>query len=373
MAKALEKHISNLELLIPYVLKKNKIPGMAIGLVDEDQIIFSKGYGKRSISSSRKVDTKTLFSIGSATKSFTSLSMAMLEDEGKIKLTVPIKNYYKDFQLMTPELTNRVTVKDLLIHNTGLPRHDWYWAGSHRTRKELIEGLKYLVPWERFRSTYQYNNLMYMLCGHLIEVVTGESWESFVKTKIFNSLQMNGTGFYDLHKLKNNRALPHRKKDGVLHKKKEICFDAIGPAGSIVSNIEDMCLWLQFNINNGVAQNNRVVSKKMFKKIHTPYIKADPTFSKSFREFDREFYGLGWRIHKYRGSEIHWHSGGTDGFRSFVGYFPKIKKGVVVLANAGHCVGKENGVFMAACTSLDFLSGKRSLDWPKKYAKIKGS
>ncbi|MDP7321551.1 MAG: serine hydrolase domain-containing protein [Bacteriovoracaceae bacterium] len=363
--------LKEVEQKIPKILEDCEIPGVSIGIVRGNEMIYAKGFGLAKINSDKRVDEKSLYSIGSATKPFTACGVAMLADRGKIKLNSPIVDYYPSLEFMNEKLTQKVTFIDLLTHRTGLPRHDWYWAFSTRSRQELVDGLKYLVPWEKFRSKFQYNNIMYMLAGYLIEIIEKKEWEQFIKDEFFLPLEMKSSGFHELHKGRKNRAFAHNKKDDELKVIKEFGFGAIAPAGSIVSNVEDMCKWISLHLSKGRLIDHQLYSKSVYKKIFKPYIESNKNFSEYFKEFDQEYYGLGWRIHNFKGEKLCWHGGGTEGFRSFTGFLPYHNYGIVVLANSVRHTIRQDGACIIACYLLDLLTSKGMTNWLKKYSDLK--
>src|SRR5690606_10315067 len=149
---------------------------------------FAKGYGVTDIDNPKPVNEETLFAIGSCTKAFTTMGLALLIDEGKLTWDTPIREYMPDFRLYDEFATAQMTARDLVCHRSGLPRHDLSWYGSPRTRKQLYEGLRYLKPTQPFRYIFQYQNLMYMTAGCLIEAITGQTWETFTQKRIFEPL-----------------------------------------------------------------------------------------------------------------------------------------------------------------------------------------
>lgn len=142
-----------------------KVPGLALGIVKDGKLIYSKGYGFRDVEQKVPVDTDTLFAIGSISKSFTSLAFAMLNDEGKVDWDKPVRDYLPEFQLYDPVASERATPRDLFAHRTGLPRHDLVWYSSDFSRADMVSRLRYLKPSKDFRSAYQYNNLTIMTMG----------------------------------------------------------------------------------------------------------------------------------------------------------------------------------------------------------------
>ena len=222
-------------------IKAWEVPGLALGIVKDGRIILAQGYGFRDIEGKLPVTPKTLFAIGSCTKAFTTFVMGTLVDEGKLDWDAPVRNYIPEFRMYDRVATELMTPRDLVTHRSGLPRHDLVWYNATISRKKIVDRLPYLVPSETFRSKFQYNNLMFMTAGYLVERVTGQSWEDTVRHRIFEPLGMTGSNFSVKDSQKTaDFAKPYADRDD---KVVEVPFRDIsnaGPAGSINSNVEDM-------------------------------------------------------------------------------------------------------------------------------------
>src|SRR5581483_12015490 len=162
------------------ILQDGKVPGAAVIILKDEEVLLSQGFGKRHVARDLDVTPRTLFAIGSSGKAFTAAAIAMLVADGKLEWDRPVRHYLPTFKLQDPFASERLTVRDLLCHRCGLPRHDFLWYGSKLTRKELVERLAYLDASADFRARYQYNNLMFATAGYVIEQVSGQTWEEFV-------------------------------------------------------------------------------------------------------------------------------------------------------------------------------------------------
>lgn len=314
-------------------MKEWNIPGMAVGIIKDDKIIYSCGLGLRDVNKNLDITENTLFAIGSASKSFTTLAIGILVDEGKLDLDTPIKKYMPCFELKNKYAEEHITLKDMLCHRSGLPRHDALWYNTSFSRKELVERLKYLEFSKDFRETWQYNNLMYATAGYLIEHVTGMTWEEFVKIKILEPLGMNNTNFsVEDSKKTSDYSQPYTLKGNDIHQTNFRNLDQIGPAGSINSNLTDMLKWLSLNLNKGNVNGTQIISEKTIEKLHSPQIPCQ-LFPMNFDEIRFSSYGLGWFIESYRGHKHVNHGGGIDGFCSYTSFLPDENIGVVILSN----------------------------------------
>ncbi|WP_287310273.1 serine hydrolase [Moorena sp. SIO1G6] len=309
-----------------------KVPGLAVAIVHDSEIIFCEGFGFRDVEKGLKVTSKTLFAIGSCTKAFTTMAMGILAERGKLDWDKPVRHYLPTFKLYDAYASEHMTLRDLVTHRSGLPRHGFMWYNSPFTRKEIVERLQYLEPNHELRSVYQYQNLMYMTAGYLVGQIAESSWEEFVQQEIFNPLSMADSNFSVVKSQETEDfSLPYREKDDVV---KAIPFrniDTIGPAGSINSNVTDMAKWLLLHQNQGNYEDKQIINPGILTEMYTPQI-VKPS-SLEYPEFWHYSYGLGWFLTAYRGHNHVQHGGGIDGFSALTTLMPQDKIGVVVLTN----------------------------------------
>ena len=362
--KTPEAYLKGLDKFITERMEEWKVPGLAISVVQDGRLVYSQGFGFRNIEKNLPVTPQTLFAIGSCSKAFTAATMGILVDEGKLEWNKPVKDYIPTFRLKDTFATERMTPLDLVCHRSGLPRHDPMWYNSSASRKELFDRLRYLEPSEDFRTTYQYQNLMFMSAGFLVGQIAGTSWERFVRNRIFMPLGMSNSNFSVNDSQKSpDFACPYMEKDG---KVIEIPFrniDTMGPAGSINSNVTDMASWILLNLNKGKIGDQQIISESSLREIHSPQMIS----SKSYR-YDESFYsmyGMGWGITSYRGHLRLSHGGGIDGFTAQVILLPRDNIGMVILTNM-------NGSRLPpiiAYNVIDRLLGLDEVDWNSRYKK----
>ena len=318
---------------VEQVMKDWHVPGIAVAIVKDGHVVYAKGYGYRDVKKGLKVTPDTLFAIGSCSKSFTATSVAMLVGEGKLDWDKPVRDYMPDFRLYDGYATTQLRPRDLVTHQSGLPRHDLVWYGSPLARKEIYERLRYLEPSKPLHAKFQYNNLMFMTAGVLIERVSGNTWEEFVRRRIFEPIGMKNSNFSVADSQKTSDfSLPYNENNGEV---KEIPFrniDAIGPAGSINSSVNEMTHWLLLQLGKGKYEGRQIIPEKNLAEVHTPQIVAggDLKYDESFYSS----YAMGWGVTSYRGHPDVSHSGGIDGFTSNVRFLPRDQLGVVVLTNS---------------------------------------
>src|SRR5687767_1741612 len=193
-------------------MKEWEVPGVAIAIVKGDQIVLAKGYGVRKIGEPTAVDERTLFAIGSSSKAFTAASIAILVDQGKVKWDDPVTKYLPGFEMYDPYVTRELTVRDLLTHRSGLQRGDFLWYGSDIDRDEILRRTRFLKPSWSLRSTFGYQNLMFLAAGQLVSRVGGKSWDEFIQQRLFTPLAMSSSST-SINAFKNvdNVAATHAK------------------------------------------------------------------------------------------------------------------------------------------------------------------
>lgn len=309
-----------------------QVPGVSLAIVKDGEVVFADGIGYRDVKDSLPVTSQTLFAIGSSTKAFTTMALGILADEGLVDWDKPVRAYLPDFQLYDEYSSEHLTPRDLVTHRSGLPRHDLMWYNSDFTRKQLYQRLRYLQPNKEPRTTFQYQNLMFMTAGYLVGQVSGSTWEDFVGTRIFKPLGMTNTNFSVLESQESpDYALPYDVVDDTLE---EIPFreiNSMGPAGSINSCADDMAKWLLLHLNDGKVGDEQIVSETNLSQMHTPQIVVGSESQYSERLLSS--YGMGWFIEAYRGHLLNQHGGNIDGFSAQEALLPNEHIGVSVLTN----------------------------------------
>lgn len=360
--------MKGLDVFIERLIQEWNVPGIAVGVVKDGEVIFEQGFGYRKVDNKLNVTADTVFSIASCTKSFTATALAMLVDEGKLDWDKPIKEYIPWFILKDDYVTQKITARDFLTHRTGLARHDLLWFfNDFPSRKELVERLRYLDFNKDFRSSYQYNNLMYGTAGYLIEHISQLSWEDFVKEKILEPVEMSMTNLsYEEYSAVENRAFPYVKdRNGEMQ---EINYYNHrvpgGPVGGINSTIKDMNKWLAFNINQGCYNDKQIIDKSIINELYIPRIYIDQPIQ--YNEFSHNYYGMGWGIRPYRGFNRVCHYGGIDGFNSFTGFIPSEKIGVVILTNTMG-INSLKLIDILSLNIFDKLLNLEEIDWNERF------
>lgn len=309
-----------------------EVPGVAIAIVKDNTVIYSQGYGVKTLGEEDPIDENTLFAIASCSKAFTATALGMLVDEGKITFEDRVNSLIPEFELYDPFITREINFIDLLSHRSGIDRHDLVAYKSSFDSQEIMYRIRFMKPSASFRAHWYYNNLMYMVAGEVIPRLEGISWNDFVKARIFAPLGMNTslTTVSDLS-ISDNYATPHAKIRNTVRTVNWVNIDPIAPAGAIISNVKEMAEWLKLHINSGTYQNTELLSKKTCDLLHSPH-SISGKFKEIFPESDN-LYGLGWFIENYQGQKLIHHGGNIDGMSSLVAFLPKEKLGVVILTN----------------------------------------
>jgi CubicO group peptidase (beta-lactamase class C family) len=322
------------------------------------------GFGYRDVKNKLEVTPDTLFAIGSCTKAFTATVLGMLVEEGKLEWNKPVRNYLPALKLYDPVVSEQITPLDLVTHRSGLPRHDLVWYGSSATREEIFKRLQFLEFSKGFRATFQYNNLMFMTAGYMAGKIAGMSWEELVQKKIFNPLGMKTSNFsvIDMQKSKDF-SFPYSKREDKVTGIPFRNIDAIGPAGSINSSVNEMAQWLLLNLNKGKVGDKQVILESTLSNLHTPRM-VTTRLSKD-KEFLYSSYALGWGVSSYRGHPVVTHGGGIDGFISEVSMLPRANAGIIVLTNSDK--GGDSFCPVIVYNVYDRILRLPRIPWSKRY------
>lgn len=361
-AQAPPAPLADLDAYIERVLDDWKAPGIALAVVKDDEVVFAKGYGVRTVGGRERVDAHTVFAIASTSKAFTAAAIAMLVDEGRLGWEDRVVDRLPGFRLSDPYASQELRVRDLLAHRSGLPRGDRLWYASPFGRQEVLRRIRLLEPESSFRSRYGYQNIMFLAAGELIPAVTDTSWDDFLRTRIFEPLGMERTrttirGLGSL----GNLATPHGMIDGAVVAIPWRNFDNLGGAGSIVSSVADMAQWLRLQLGKGAFEGRRLFSDSVAREMHTAQtaIPGSEADTRVFPETHLQAYGLGWFLQDYRGRLVVRHSGSLDGMRTHVILVPEEALGVVAMTNLA-----ESRVPQAvAWHVIDRYLGPRDKDW----------
>ena len=358
--------LDELDAFIANTQKKFDVPGIAIAIVKDGQIVYERGFGIREMGKPDKVTPDTMFAIASNTKAFTASALAKLADEGKLSYDDRVIDHLPWFRMNDPYVTHEMRIKDLLSHRSGLGLGAGdllYWPGTTYSTEEVARRLKDVPLVGSFRGQYAYDNILFGVAGLVVEKVSGMSFRDYLIRNFFTPLGMSNT-VYNSDDLKPsmNTAVGHAKSDFTkLEPVKVMSWHNVSGAGGIYSSVHDISKWMIANMQG------KIVSPKMQKQmwsIITPMNIAEPPVPElAGMKPNFQGYGAGWQLSDYRGTKLVWHTGGWPGQVSRVTLVPDKKIGIVVLTNA------EVGAAFQAVTyrALDAMLGNPSHDWNNAY------
>ncbi len=371
-----QQFFASLEEEIRSALELWHCPSAALGVIWDGEIQYAGGIGLRDREAGLPADSRTLYQIGSSSKSFTAMLCAMLVDRGELSWDEPLRTWMPEIRFVDPFTTANVTPRDLLCHRTGLPRHEYAWYRTPFTREELVHNLRYLEPNLPFRAQMRYNNFGYVLLGALIERVTGMTWENCLKKYILDPLGLvRTTPYLGALEADEDHAAPYGltgkslsgDERGQFYRCPEDPEKGLGapygPAGSICSCVEDMLRYLRFQLGDGTWEGATVLSPAAFAEMHRPNIFLSAPLDMPMEETILHSYAMGWITELYRGHKVVQHGGNVDGFSAQLFMAPDEKLGIVVLTNMDGCFLH----LSIARTVTDHFLGVESGDWFRRY------
>ena len=344
-----------------------KVPGMAIGIIKGDSLIFSKGYGFRNIKDQKPVTPQTIFPVASNTKAFTAASIAILVDEGKLTWDTKVKSILPYFRLYNDYVTEHFTITDLLSHRSGLKTFsgDLIWYGSKYSREEVVRKAALLQPEYEFRTKFGYSNIMYIAAGEIIAKMSGMTYDEFIKKHFFNELGMKNsyTSINDLKEL-DNVCTPYNVINDETIAIDLLNWDNIGGAGVINSNIEDMSKWIMLQLNKGTYNNKKIFTAGQSTKMLTPATNfaVSEGYNRMWPSTHFRSYGMGWSMMDYHGYKVVSHSGGYDGVITYTCFVPDANIGFVILTNSTSSLYNP-----ISYKILDAFLSDENKDWSKLF------
>jgi CubicO group peptidase (beta-lactamase class C family) len=356
------------------------VPGVTIAIVENGQPTLAHGWGVRQIDADQPVGADTVFFTGSTGKAFTVAALATLVDQGKLKWDDKVIDHMPDFRMWDPWVTREMTVRDLLVHRSGLGLGAGdllFVPNSTLSRKETVRRIRYLKPATSFRSAYAYDNILYMAAGQLIEEVSGETWEQYMRRHVFAPLGMNHSTVSDAeYRANHDRAHPHGRSDGPivgLGTQKPLDESATlsqnsAPAGGLAISANDMTRWLLTQLAHGKIPGGekRLFSDEQSKQMWDPVTPQpiDPRPAEfAVTQPNFYLYGLGWDVQDYRGAKLIWHGGAVFGSLAAVALLPEKNIGIFVAVNS------EEGEMVRGLLYelLDHYLGLPQAHWPEKF------
>ncbi|RXT50561.1 serine hydrolase [Bradyrhizobium betae] len=369
MNKSLEIPDASLASLIPDIdrlaaeaMAVWKVPGAALAIVQDGKVALTRAYGQRDVEADLPVTPHTHFVICSITKSFTATAIALLQNDGVLDWSKPVRDYLPEFRLSDAVATERVTIRDLLSHQSGLPRHDWVHMPGDLSPAEMLPLMRHLELSRDIRGAWQYSNLCYNAAGLLIERLSGKSFEAFVRERLTDRLGMNISFSLDELEAGAEPARPYK-----------IDVDTRSPAlrlpirttaaGAINTSVADLANWMRLHLGKGEFEGERLLPATLVEQLHAPLaLVGKSEFSENGHHIH---YGLGLQSHTYRGERMVSHSGGWNGWGSLMALVPEAGIGVAVLTNRS-----SSGIpLILSLYIIDRLRGREPVDWLSRFRK----
>ncbi|MEK7380367.1 MAG: serine hydrolase [Gemmatimonadota bacterium] len=348
------------------------VVGLAIAVVKDGKVVFSKGYGIRTKGTSDPVDPNTLFAIGSTTKAMTAAALGLLVDEKKLKWDDKVTDHLPGFQLIDPWVTRELTVRDLLSHRAGLGNADVLWYGTDLTAAEIVHRARFIPMAYSMRAGYTYQNIMYAVAGEVVAAVSGMPWQTFIQSRILAPLKMTSTVTTLAQTAgRPNVASPHALVADTVAVIENASVDGVASAGSIWSSVTDMARWAAVMIDSGRVDGGRFLAPATWAELFKPQtIIPTSQFYPTARLTRPHWpsYGLGWFQQDYAGRAVEMHTGSIDGMVAIIGLIPEERLGVYVLANMGS--GRMELRHALMWKAFDLWLGTGSRDWSKEFLEL---
>ena len=348
-----------------------KTPGLSLVIVKNNNIVFNKAYGVKDINTRAPFETSTLSVCASTTKAMTAVCMGMLVDAGKVKWTDKVSDVYPELKLYDNYANSEMTVKDLFTHNTGLGNGDLLWAFDYSI-DTIIHQMRYMQPAYSFRSSFIYQNLMYMVAGEVIRKISGTTWDKFIKDSLFARLGMNNTfPNYKQSLVSNNHITPHYMyEDSVVETIPFIDSKTVDAAGGVWSCTDDINKWMLFMLDSAKVNGKRLLKPETYAALFKPQAMVTSSEFYPTQQLTKPHwttYGLGWFQEDYKGKMVQFHTGSLDGAVAILGLIPDENFGIYIFANMDHTEIRHALMYKA----MDlFVFNEDKDDWSKDFYKL---
>ncbi|NOT77047.1 MAG: serine hydrolase [Cyclobacteriaceae bacterium] len=365
----LDQKIKEFDQYVEAGRKQWEIPGLAVTVVKDGKVILKKGYGVREIGKPGVVNTETLFACASTTKAMTAVCMGILVDEGKVKWDDPVSKYLPEYQLYDPYVTRELRVRDLFLHNSGVGNADFVWGLMDIPVEEVLRKMRDVKPSYSFRAGFIYQNVFYIAAGEVIKKISGKPWEVYIQEKIFTPLGMTRTAPMRKYIKDDNQTKPHFKIENVITPITYTKDDAVGPAGSVWSSIDDMSKWVVCMLDSSKYSGGRLLKKETWKEMFKPQtIVTDAEFypTQTLTKPHWKTYGFGWFQHDYKGKMLNFHTGSLSGLTAINAQIQEENIGFYIFENYDHAELRH--ALMYKAMDLFALGGDR--DWSREMLKL---
>lgn len=354
-----QSFVSDLDHLAADVMADWKVPGVALAVVQDGKLALTRAYGQRDTEADLPVTPATQFVICSITKSFTATAIALLHHEGRLDWTKPVRDYMPEFRLSDAVATERVTVRDLLCHQSGLPRHDWVHFAGDRAPAEMLGLMRHLELSRDIRAAWQYNNLCYNVAGLLIERLSGQSFEAFIRARLTDRLGMTVGFSLDDLEASDEAARPY-----VMHEDTRLPAMRLPirttAAGAINTSVADLANWMRLHLGKGEFDGERLLPAALIDELHAPRVYNS---APGHAEFGEAHYGLGFQSNSYRGDRLVFHGGGWPGWGTLMTLVPDFGIGIAVFTNRSPSEVTSTLTWYI----IDRLRGREPVGWRERF------
>ena len=355
-----EQALAGLDQAIVAALAEWNVPGVAVSVVRDGQVVLNRGYGVRDPDGRAPMTEETIFPIASMSKAFASFGLGLLVDEGRVSFDAPVASYIPGLAFDDPAASQGLTLRDMLSHRSGMPRHDGVWYHNEGlTREALLGRVRHLDFSQPLRTRFQYNNIMFILAGLAVDRVAGEPWERFTERRIFRALGMERTMFSperalaDANHTSGREVLNGRATTVPLFRNSAI----LNPAGGIYSTADDLAAWMLVHLSGGEHRGRRIIQPATLADMHRTAMATGATVRDP--QMIPIGYGLGWFTATFRGRPLIQHGGNLPGSSTMVALLPEERLGVTILVNQGGSEMRD----ALAWTILDRFLGASGKDW----------
>lgn len=361
-AHRLSAQTASIDSLVESARTAFHVPGVGLAVIKGDSIVLARGYGTRATGQDAPVDARTIFAIGSASKAFTAAGLAILADAGKLAWDDPVTKHLPEFEMYDAYASKEMRLRDLVTHRSGLQRGDLLWYGTSLTREEIVRRVRFLKPTWSLRTTFGYQNLMYLTAGQVSARLEGKPWDDVIRDRFFGPLEMP-TASTTIRALagRENLASPHSRSNDTTRVIPWRNIDNIAPAGSINASALEMANWVRMWLNKGRFNGRQILSESQVAEATRPqFVINDPLWQVLFGDVGSFLtYGFGWIVQDYQGHKLVSHGGNIDGMSALIAFVPGANVGVVILTNLNGTLATK-AILMGV---LDRMLGLTARDW----------
>lgn len=363
-----QDHTTTLREFDTYIEKSRvewQVPGLAVAVVKDGKVLLAKGYGIRQLGKPEPVNEQTLFACASTTKAMTAVCMAILVDEGKVKWDDAVSTYLPEFQLADEYVTRELKIRDLFTHNSGVGNADFLWVNMAIPTDQVLARMKLVKPSYSFRGGFIYQNIFYAAAGAVIEKISGQPWDKFVKERVFTPLSLSRTFAKRKEVTDANRSTPHYTIDNIVTVIDPTSVDEVGAAGSVMSCAEDMGKWALCMLDSSKHSTGRLLKPSTWAELFKPQVIAPASFYPTTKLTKPNWttYAFGWFQQDYKGRKTNYHTGSLAGEIAIHGQLPSERLAIYVFGNLDHAEVRHALMFKA----FDLFGLGSQNDWSTEF------